>query len=235
MLVLDDLLLQQGEFRLVADLGVNQGAHVAVMGPSGAGKSTLLSAIAGFYAPKSGRIAWDGVDITDRPPADRPLSIIFQDQNLFPHLTAAQNIGLGLKPSLRLSANERDQIVTSLARVGLVGLGDRKPAALSGGQRSRVALARALLRNQPLMLLDEPFAALGPGLKTEMLDLVKALAEDTGATLLMITHAPEDALRLDGMTMLVADGEAHPLRDTVKLLDDPPPALRAYLSDGAVR
>ncbi len=230
MLTLDSLRLDQGTFRLAAHLRINPGARIAVIGPSGAGKSTLLAAIAGFHPPAVGRIIWDGTDITNLPSADRPLSIIFQDQNLFPHLTAAQNVGLGLKPSLRLSTQERDQVASSLARVGLAGLGDRRPAALSGGQQSRVVLARALLRARPLMLLDEPFAALGPGLKMEMLDLVRALAEDTRATVLMVTHAPEDALRLGGETVLVADGKVNPPQNTVELLADPPHALRTYLT-----
>ena len=235
MLALDDLRLERGGFRLSASLSIGRGARIAVIGPSGAGKSTLLAAIAGFHAPTFGRIMWNGADISDAPPADRPLSIVFQDHNLFPHLTAAQNVGLGLRPSLRLSAEERDKVAASLARVGLSGLEDRKPAALSGGQQSRVVLARTLLRTRPLTLLDEPFAALGPGLKAEMLDLVRALAEDTGATILMVTHDPEDALRLGGETILVADGKANPPQDTVRLLDDPPPALQSYLSERPAR
>ena len=232
MLTLDGLRLDHGTFRLGAHLEVETGASTAVIGPSGAGKSTLLAAIAGFHAPATGRIYWNGDDVTDLPPADRPLSIVFQDQNLFPHLTAEQNVGLGLRPSLRLSSEERSQVDTSLARVGLAGMGNRKPAALSGGQQSRVVLARTLLRARPLMLLDEPFAALGPRLKMEMLDLVRELAEDTGATVLMVTHSPDDALRLGGKTVLVADSEAHPPRDTAELLADPPDSLRAYLADG---
>ncbi len=232
MLTLDTLRLEQGTFRLSANLEVDKGMRTSVIGASGAGKSTLLSAIAGFHIPTSGRILWDGDDITHLPPADRPLTIVFQDQNLFPHLTTAQNVGLGLKPSLRLSSREKGQVETSLSRVGLARLGNRRPAELSGGQQSRVVLARALLRARPLMLLDEPFAALGPRLKTEMLDLVLALTEDTGATVLMVTHAPEDALRLGGKTIFVTDGEAHRPRDTAELFANPPDALRAYLADG---
>ncbi len=231
MLRLERVELRQGDFRLRADWGVEPGARVALIGPSGAGKSSLLSAIAGFFPPVAGRILWAGQDIGALPPGDRPLTILFQDQNLFPHLTVAQNVGLGLRPDLRLSAAQQAQVGDALARVGLQGLGGRKPAQLSGGQAGRAALARALLRARPLLLLDEPFAALGPALKAEMLALVAEVAGETGATVLMVTHDPQDARVLAGQTVLVADGLAAPPQDTARLFADPPPALRAYLGD----
>ena len=124
---------------------------VAVIGPSGAGKSTLLAAIAGFFAPASGRIlCGTGSDLAALAPGARPLSILFQDQNLFPHLTVAQNLGLGLRPDLRLSpAEQAPRSTRRWPASGLAGLGARRPATLSGGQQGRVALARALLRARP--------------------------------------------------------------------------------------
>lgn len=229
MLTLEGLVLEQGGFRLEADLTVKAGGITAVMGPSGAGKSTLLSAIAGFLAPASGRILWQGQDITGLDPAARPVTMLFQDQNLFPHLTVAQNVGLGLSPALRLTAADRARVEEALGHTGLQGLGARKPAQLSGGQQSRVALARALLRARPLLLLDEPFAALGPALKAEMLDLVAEIAGETGATVLMVSHDPEDARRIAGQTVVVADGVAHAPLPTAGLLADPPETLRRYL------
>lgn len=229
MLTLDKLRLSQGDFRLSADLTVATGARVALIGPSGAGKSTLLNAIAGFLPPSAGRILWAGADITALAPGRRPLSILFQDQNLFPHLTVAQNLGLGLSPKLRLSPEDPALIEDALARTGLAGLGARKPSELSGGQASRVALARCLLRARPLLLLDEPFAALGPALKSEMLALVAEMAAEQGTTLLMVSHDPSDARTLCPETILVAEGLAHPPQPTAALLDNPPPALAAYL------
>lgn len=229
MLSLEALHLEQDGFRLSADWSVPAGARVAVIGPSGAGKSTLLSVIAGFLAPEQGRILWDGTDIAPMAPGDRPLSILFQDGNLFPHLSAADNLGLALNPRLRLSADQRGQIVQALAQVGLADKAARKPAQLSGGEQSRVALARVLLRARPLLLLDEPFAALGPALKAQMLTLVDDIATRTGSTVLMVTHDPADARRLCPLTVLVADGIAHPPAPTQALLDNPPPALAAYL------
>lgn len=229
MLQLDRVTLSQGDFHLTADWTAAPGSRIAVIGPSGAGKSTLLSAIAGFLAPASGRILWDGQDLAALPPGQRPVTILFQDQNLFPHLTLAQNLGLGLRPDLRLSPAEWAQVDAALERVGLSGLGPRKPAALSGGQASRAALARALLRARPILLLDEPFAALGPALRAEMLALVREVADETGALVLMVTHDPSDALALGGTTVLVAEGVAHPPVETAQLLANPPPALRDYL------
>lgn len=228
MLILEDLRVELGDFALAADLGIEAGRKVAVLGPSGAGKSTLLAAIAG-YLPASGRVVWGKDDLTGKPPAARPITTIFQDNNLFPHLTAAQNVGLGLRPDLRLSKPQWAQVDEALDRVGLQGLGGRKPAALSGGQAARVALARALLRHKPLILLDEPFGALGPALRDEMLELVAALATETGATLMMVSHEPDDAHRIADEVILVADGRAHAPVATDEIFANPPEALRDYL------
>jgi thiamine transport system ATP-binding protein len=229
VLQLDRLTLVEGSFRLTADWSVATGTRVAIMGPSGAGKSSLLAAIAGFFAPDAGRVLWNGQDLTALPPAERPLTILFQDQNLFPHLSVAQNLGLGLRPDLRLTPAEKDRIAAALAEVGLDGLGNRRPAQLSGGQASRAALARALLRARPILLLDEPFAALGPALRSEMLGLVRQVADRTAATVLMVTHDPRDARALGGMTVFVDDGVAAAPAPTEALLRDPTPALQRYL------
>lgn len=229
MLRFEKVLIAQGVFTLEADLEIATGARVAVIGPSGAGKSTLLNAIAGFLDIVQGRLFWDGQDITRLPPARRPMAMLFQDNNLFPHLSIVQNIGLGLRPDLRLSAEDRKQVSDALARVGLSDMGERRPAQLSGGQQGRAALARILVQRKPLILLDEPFAALGPALKSEMLDLVTEVLEATGATLLMVSHDPADARRVCSQTILVDDGHAAAPVDTAELLDNPPPGLRAYL------
>jgi len=229
MLTLETLVLQQDEFRLTADLSLAPGERVALIGPSGAGKSTLLMALAGFFAPTQGRILWQGADLAQVAPGDRPLTILFQDQNLFPHLTLAQNLGLGLSPTLRLTPAQAAQIETALIRVGLAGMGARKPGQLSGGQQGRAALARALLRARPVLLLDEPFAALGPALKAEMLELLEEVATATGAAVLMVTHDPNDAKRFADKTVLVADGRALAPQNTAALFANPPQALRDYL------
>ena len=229
MLTLDGLVIQQDTFELRADFVLETGTVAAVIGPSGAGKSTLLNVISGFFAPAQGRVLWKGQDITDLPPAKRPVAVLFQDNNLFPHLTVAQNVALGIRPNLRLTSEDHRHVAQALARVGLEGLDGRKPATLSGGQQGRVALARILVQRRALILLDEPFAALGPALKVEMLDLVAELAAELGATLLMVSHDPQDAHRIAPHVILVADGIAMPPQPTEALLNDPPPALAAYL------
>lgn len=227
MLHLDKLHLTQDGFHLRADWSVQKGEKIAIIGPSGAGKSTLLMGIAGFIAAESGRILWEGADLAAQDVGARPMTILFQDHNLFAHLTVADNLGLGLSPRLRLTADQRVQIAAVLRRVGLDGMGMRKPGDLSGGQQSRVALARSLLRARPLLLLDEPFSALGPAMRHEMLDLTAELAAE--ATVLMVTHDPSDAQRFADRVVFVNDGDAHPPLKTADLFANPPPDLRAYL------
>jgi len=229
VLTLDRLDIVQGDFRLTADWSVARGARVALIGPSGAGKSTLLSVIAGFFAARSGRVLWDGVDLTGVAPGARPVAILFQDGNLFPHLTAGQNVGLGIRPDLRLRGAERARVADALARVGLDGYADRRPGSLSGGQQSRVALARVLVQSRPLLLLDEPFSALGPALRAEMLDLVAELCAERGVTLLMVSHAPEDARRIAGSLVMVDDGVAEAPVPTAEAFAAPSDKLRRYL------
>ena len=232
MLRLEGIEIVLGQFRLHADAGFEAGTITALMGASGSGKSTLLSAIAGFLAPGRGTIRIEGRDVTGAPPGDRPLSILFQDQNLFPHLDVARNVGLGLRPDLRLSRAQAARRDATLARVGLEGLADRLPRQLSGGQQSRAALARALLRGRPWLLLDEAFGALGPALRAEMLDLTAEIARSEGMSVLMVTHDPEDARRIASHVALCAGGRLIPPAPLAQTFADPPPALRAYLGPG---
>lgn len=229
MLRLDACAISNGGFTLSADLRVGPGARVAVIGPSGAGKSTLLEAIAGFRTLDRGQIHWADQNLTRMSPGQRPVAMLFQDGNLFPNLSAAQNVALGLRIRGRLTPEEEARVAQALDRVGLSGIGARKQAELSGGQQSRVALARVLVQRRALLLLDEPFAALGPALKAEMLDLVSELVAETGATLLMISHDPSDARRITDQAVLVAGGQAQAPVGTATLLGNPPPVLRDYL------
>jgi len=187
-------------------LAAERGEQIAILGPSGAGKSTLLNLIAGFIPPASGTILLGDEDHTRTPPARRPVSMLFQENNLFTHLTVRQNIGLGLHPGLKLNAAQREKLNEIAATMGLEALLERLPDQLSGGQRQRVALARCLVREQPLLLLDEPFSALDPALRQEMLALVQYVCRRQQLTLLMVSHSVEDAARIAERALVVAEG-----------------------------
>ena len=229
MLTFDDALLQQGTFQMAAHFTLLPGLKYAVIGPSGAGKSTLLAALCGFLPLAQGRVLASGQDLSDVAPGDRPMTMLFQDNNLFPHLTVEQNVGLGVRPDMRLSGEDKQRVAAALSRVGLEDQMGKRPGALSGGQQSRVALARVLVQARPWLLLDEPFAALGPALRNEMLDLVADLVAETGAGLIMVTHAPEDVRRIADEVIFVADGRAEAPQPAAALMDNPPPELKAYL------
>lgn len=199
-------------------LSVAHGEQIAILGPSGAGKSTLLNLIAGFLTPASGNMVIDGEDHTTTPPSRRPVSMLFQENNLFSHLSVQQNIGLGLNPGLKLNASQREKILHIAQQMGIDSLLERLPAELSGGQRQRVALARCLVREQPILLLDEPFSALDPALRQEMLTLVAEVCREKKLTLLMVSHSVEDAARIAPRSIVVADGRIAWQGDTDDLL-----------------
>ena len=206
MLKLTDITWLYHHLPMRFTLSVARGEQVAVLGPSGAGKSTLLNLIAGFLTPASGTIMIEGQDHTTTPPSRRPVSMLFQENNLFSHLNVQQNIGLGLNPGLKLNAAQREKLHHIARQMGIENLLERLPGELSGGQRQRVALARCLVREQPVLLLDEPFSALDPALRQEMLTLVSAVCRDQQLTLLMVSHSVEDAARIASRSIVVADG-----------------------------
>ncbi|WP_312951814.1 thiamine ABC transporter ATP-binding protein ThiQ [Superficieibacter sp.] len=206
MLKLTDVIWLYQHLPMRFTLSLKQGEQVAVLGPSGAGKSTLLNLIAGFLQPESGTILIENQLHTHTPPARRPVSMLFQENNLFSHLTVRQNIGLGLHPGLKLSEAQRQKLQLIASQMGIESLLERLPGELSGGQRQRAALARCLVREQPVLLLDEPFSALDPALRQEMLTLVSDVCRRQHLTLLMVSHSVEDAARIAPRSLVVADG-----------------------------
>lgn len=196
-------------------LSVPERTIVGLMGPSGGGKTTLLHAIAGFERVSSGKVTFRGEDLTDRPPAARPVAILFQDHNLFGHMTAFDNVALGASPRLALGEPDRARVLAALDAVELGSQAGRRPSELSGGQRQRVALARALVMRRPVLLLDEPFGALDPGLRRAMVALVAKLSRQEGMTVLMTSHTPEDMADIADQFVFVAGG---------RVADSGPPA-----------
>jgi thiamine transport system ATP-binding protein len=212
------------------DLSVGPGEVLSLIGPSGSGKSTLLNLIAGFLKPESGSIRVDGQAIEHKPAAQRPVTIVFQQHNLFPHLDLYTNVALGVNPSLKLSPQQDQVIKDALDSLGLTGFENRKPGELSGGQRQRVALARALVRDRSILLLDEAFIALGPAMREEMIMLVKALVQRKQMAALLVSHQPGDALIASDRTAFVHDGRIIALQPTRQLLQKPDLAeVRCYL------
>jgi thiamine transport system ATP-binding protein len=211
-------------------LAVAAGSLCAVVGPSGGGKTTLLHLVAGFETPVAGTLTFAGRDLLPLKPAARPIAMVFQDHNLFPHLAARDNVGLGVRPSLRLDGAERERVAEALAAVDLAELADRRPGEMSGGQRQRVAIARALVTRKPLLLLDEPFAALDPGLRRSMIALVDALRRSRGITVVATIHTPEDIAGIADSVAFVAEGEVLAQGSPAAVLDPArDPRIAAFL------
>jgi thiamine transport system ATP-binding protein len=187
------------------DFSVAPSSITAILGPSGAGKSTLLNILAGFDILKSGRIKLNGVDHTSTSPATRPVNFVFQDNNSFAHMTARNNVAIGIAPNLKLSFDQWHDVDDALEHVGIAHLAQRKPGDMSGGERQRIALARVLVRQKPILLLDEAFAALGPGLRHDMLLLLQRIQSERKLTVLMVTHSPDDAKLVAESIMFVSD------------------------------
>jgi thiamine transport system ATP-binding protein len=227
---LDHVAFSYGEATMNFDVEIEASSITAIMGPSGSGKSTLLNLVAGFETPQAGRILIGGADVTSLEPAARPVSMVFQENNLFAHLTVEQNVGLGRSPALRLKEEDREAVVGALDRTGLSGKEKRLPRELSGGERQRVALARVLVRDHPVLLLDEPFAALGPALRDDMLDLVAGVHEEHGMTVVLVTHRPEDARRVAQRMIFLDSGTVAAIGETEFFFGpDGPDAFRRYI------
>jgi thiamine transport system ATP-binding protein len=188
------------------DMEAQPGAVTAVSGPSGSGKSTLLDLIAGFLTPTGGRMDLDGHDLLPLPPEQRPVSLLFQSESLFDHLSAGRNVALGLPQPV--PAGERDRrIAEALKEVGLVGIEAQRAGTLSGGQKQRVALARTLLRAKPILLLDEPFSALDDETRVTVRDLVARLTRAHGWHTILVSHHADDVAALATRRYRIVDGK----------------------------
>ena len=206
---LDGVSKRYGETTAIADatLSIADGEFFTLVGPSGCGKTTTLRLIAGFEAPTSGAIRFDGEDVAAVPPENRGVGVVFQNYALFPHMTVAENVGYGLQfsdPPGDLSPDERVQEL--LALVDLAGMGDRDPDSLSGGQQQRVALARALAPGPRVLLLDEPMSALDAQLRESLRLQLKRIQSELGITTVYVTHDQEEALSISDRVAVLSAG-----------------------------
>jgi molybdate transport system ATP-binding protein len=208
------VVVERAAFRLDLDLGVPAGSATAVVGPNGAGKSTLLRALAGLVPLTAGRIALDGRTLEEAgdgratriPVEHRGIGVVFQDHLLFPHLSALANVAFGPRAHGASRADAEGRARALLDRLGIAHLADRRPAALSGGQSQRIALARALVLEPPLLLLDEPMAALDAGTRLDVRDLLAEELRRFGGAAVLVTHDPVDALALADRIVVLEDG-----------------------------
>lgn len=208
MIEFDNVSCRLGDQKFLFSVQIATNSLTIIAGESGSGKTTFLNLLAGFEIPDSGSVSVDRENMLKYSPGERPVSLVFQDNNLFSHLTVESNIGLGLRPSLFLSSAERERVSVALADVGLTGFEKRMPQTLSGGERQRVAFARALVRKKSVLALDEPFAALDPGMRRDMGQLLLQLHKRELNTVVMVSHNPDDVFSLASHVIFLDKGQA---------------------------
>ncbi len=230
-----EIRVDRGAFALDAALRAEPGEIVALMGPSGAGKSTLLGVVAGFVPLTAGAVRLDGGTVqdavgTDVPPRERGVILLGQQPRLFPHLSARDNIAFGPRARRVPKTQARADADAWLARIGLAGLGDRRPARLSGGQQQRVALARALATAPRVLLLDEPLASLDPATADGIRALLRDELAETGTTIVMATHDAADAIALADRLVVLEGGRVTADGEPSTVLDEPATPFAAALA-----
>ncbi len=202
-------------------LTVHEGEFFSILGPSGSGKSTLLRLIAGLDVPDQGRIHIQNRDVTQDPPHERSVNMVFQHYALFPHMSVWDNVAFGLMMKKQESGAVRQAVSGMLKLVRLEGLSQRLPDQLSGGEQQRVALARALINRPDVILLDEPMAALDQQLRLEMQQEICRLQQELGATFICVTHHQEDALRMSDRVAVMHEGKILQVGTPQELYDHP--------------
>lgn len=209
MLTLENLTLHLGSNRYCFNLQAGTEQVTAILGKSGSGKSTLLNLIAGFLDAEAGELLWQQQSLLSLPANQRPITTLFQQHNLFTHLDVSQNIGLGISPDLKLTEQDKKNIEHVLDEVGLPGYAKHSAAKLSGGEQQRVALARCLMREQPILLLDEPFSALDEHTRHEMIELTRSVITKHNLCVVLVTHNKDDANMLGALQYELTDGQLH--------------------------
>ena len=206
---LEGLSKRYGDVQALAPstLEVEPGKLVSLLGPSGCGKTTTLRVVAGFEVPDTGSVIIGEVDVTTMPPNKRGLGMVFQNYSLFPHMTVAQNIAFGLQMRKVADSEIKDRVGEMLDLVRLPGVEKRFPNQLSGGQQQRIALARSLVTNPSILLLDEPLGALDKNLREAMQFELRRIQNQLGITTILVTHDQEEALTLSDQVVVMKDGE----------------------------
>jgi len=207
MLEVDELIVAFGDRAVLdgASVTVNDHEVVALLGPSGSGKSTMLRAIAGLIAPTSGRVLLDGTDITRLPTHRRNIGMVFQDEQLFPHRSVAQNIEFGLRMQRRPAAERNGRVTELLDLVGLTGFAERRVTELSGGEAKRVALARSLAPSPRVLLLDEPLTGLDRDLHDQLAIELARVLRATATAALLVTHDRDEATTIADRVVTIAE------------------------------
>ena len=197
--------IKNGAFSVQCDFSIEIGNHLSLFGPSGSGKSSVLLGLAGFLPIINGDLIYDDKSISKSEPKDRPFDLLFQENNLFPHLTVSRNILLGLGAKAKMDSQNSHIVNEILDLVGLYKEKNRLPENISGGQRSRTAIARSLIRKKPILLLDEPFSALDFELKNEILALLLRVSRKNNLSIILVSHDPRDVQYLGGDVVLFSE------------------------------
>jgi len=194
MIKVENISVKLDDFKTNYSMDVDNGEWIGIIGQSGSGKSTLLNLIAGFIYADSGSIRINSVEMNSTHPSERPVSCLFQENNLFPHLSVYENIAIGISPRLKLNASEKKEVQEILDYLNLSDKHNSDIGILSGGERQRVAIGRIVLSNKKILLLDEPFSQLDPNLRIEMLSLIRKIKDEKKLTIIMVLHTPIEAV-----------------------------------------
>jgi len=209
------------------NLEIEKGELVSFLGPSGCGKTTTLRMVAGFETPTSGRIIINGDDITNTPPNQRDVGMVFQSYALFPNMTVSGNIGFGLKVAKKPAEEIKERVDEMLELINMLGYGDRYPYQLSGGQQQRVALARALALRPEVLLLDEPLSALDAKIRVSLRSEIRSIQQKLGITAVYVTHDQEEALSISDRVVVMYDGHMEQVGTPFEIYNFPQTAFVA--------
>ena len=218
---LNHIEFNRGDWQLNVSLSIKKGQCIALIGANGAGKSTLLSLISGFEKPDRGEIFIDNICVNDLGPAERPVTMMFQGNNLFSHMSLFDNIALACDPGLKLKSHHLKIINEALYKTQLAKIKNKKPGECSGGEQQRAALARCLCQKKPLFLLDEPFASLDPPTRKRMYLLLNDLRMENNITIILVNHSPQEAILSADEFIFLNDGDFKERGDIKNIFERP--------------